>query len=93
MSDDKTKSNSNEKVNNGFPLEELVESLSQNPQLISIIEVRAKFQRSGERERERELLLLLSLFLSCPYEHTSSMSLSPFLLKCIVYYFIPLDDL
>jgi len=50
MSDDNAKSNSSENVNNGFPLEELVESLSQNPQLISIVEVRAKFQRSRERE-------------------------------------------
>ena len=65
MSDDNAKSNSSENVNNGFPLEELVESLSQNPQLISIVEVRAKFQRSREREL---LLLLLLFFLSCSYE-------------------------
>ena len=61
MSDDNAKSNSSENVNNGFPLEELVESLSQNPQLISIVEVRAKFQCCL-------LLLLLLFFLSYSYE-------------------------
>ena len=63
MSDDNAKSNSSENVNNGFPLEELVESLSQNPQLISIVEVRAKFQRSRER-----VVVVVTIITSCPYE-------------------------
>ncbi len=92
MSDDNAKSNSSENVNNGFPLEELVESLSQNPQLISIVEVRAKFQRSRERERVVVIAAVIFSFVFIR-TYTRSMSMSPFLLKYFVYYFIPLDDL
>lgn len=84
MSDDNAKSNSSENVNNGFPLEELVESLSQNPQLISIVEVRAKFQRSRERELLLLLLLLLRVHTNVYEEHVNESV--PLEMFCVLFY-------